>query len=149
MEIKEWLGTQLGVDIWTNKYQYNNETFEEWLDRVSAGDEEVKGLIRDKKFLFGGRILSNRGLNKLGKKVTYSNCYVLDTNDSIEDIYQTCSNLARTFSAGGGCGVDISSLRPKGSKVNNAAKTTTGAVSFMDTFSQVTETIGQNGRRKH
>ena len=148
MEIKEWLeNNKLGIDIWENKYRYNNETFEEWLDRVSAGDEEVKGLIRDKKFLFGGRILSNRGLNKLGKKVTYSNCYVLDTNDSIEDIYQTCSNLARTFSVGGGCGVDISSLRPKGSKVNNAAKTTTGAVSFMDTFSQVTETIGQNGRR--
>ena len=41
MEIKEWLdGNQLGVDIWTNKYQYNNETFEQWLDRVSAGDEE-------------------------------------------------------------------------------------------------------------
>lgn len=147
MEIKEWLGTQLGVDIWTNKYQYNNETFEQWLDRVSAGDEEVKGLIRDKKFLPGGRILSNRGLNKLGKKVTYSNCYVLDTNDSIEDIYQTCSNLARTFSVGGGCGVDISKLRPNGAKVNNTAKTTTGACSFMDTFSQVAETIGQNGRR--
>ena len=55
MEIKEWLGTKLGVDIWSNKYQYNNETFEEWLDRVSAGDEEVKELIRDKKFLFGGK----------------------------------------------------------------------------------------------
>ena len=55
MEIKEWLETQLGVDIWTNKYQYNNETFEEWLDRVSAGDKEVKELIRDKKFLFGGK----------------------------------------------------------------------------------------------
>ena len=56
MEIKEWLeGNKLGVDIWENKYQYNNETFEEWLDRVSAGDEEVKGLIRDKKFLFGGK----------------------------------------------------------------------------------------------
>lgn len=56
MEIKEWLeDNKLGVDIWTNKYQYNNETFEEWLDRVSAGDEEVKGLIRDKKFLFGGK----------------------------------------------------------------------------------------------
>jgi ribonucleoside-diphosphate reductase alpha chain len=32
-------------------------------------------------------------------------------------------------------------------KVNNASNTTTGAVSFMDTFSQVTGTIGQNGRR--
>ena len=30
MEIKEWLeGNQLGVDIWSSKYQYNNETFEE------------------------------------------------------------------------------------------------------------------------
>jgi ribonucleoside-diphosphate reductase alpha chain len=32
-------------------------------------------------------------------------------------------------------------------KVNNASNSTTGAVSFMDTFSQVTGTIGQNGRR--
>ena len=61
MEIKEWLGTELGVDIWTNKYQYNNETFEESLDRVSAGDEDLKRLIINKKFLPGGRILSNRG----------------------------------------------------------------------------------------
>ena len=119
----------------------------EWLNRVSNGNNELKQLIRDKKFLFGGRILSNRGLDKLGKKVTLSNCYVLNTDDSIEDIYGTCSDLARTFSVGGGCGIDISSLRPKGAKVNNTAKTTTGAVSFMDTFSQVAETIGQNGRR--
>lgn len=148
MEIKEWLGdNQLGINIWENKYQYENETFEEWLNRVSNGDDELKQLIRDKKFLFGGRILSNRGLDKLGKKVTLSNCYVLNTDDSIEDIYGTCSDLARTFSVGGGCGIDISSLRPKGAKVNNTAKTTTGAVSFMDTFSQVAETIGQNGRR--
>ena len=56
MEIKEWLeGNKLGIDIWENKYQYNNETFEEWLDGVSAGDKEVKELIRDKKFLFGGK----------------------------------------------------------------------------------------------
>ena len=38
-------------------------------------------------------------------------------------------------------------MRPKGSPVNNAAKTTSGAVSFMDTFSQVSSVIGQAGRR--
>ena len=70
MEIKEWLGTQLGVDIWINKYQYNNETFEEWLDRVSAGDEDLKRLIMNKKFIPDGRILANRGNNK-DKKLTY------------------------------------------------------------------------------
>lgn len=149
MDIKEWLGedNQLGIDIWHNKYQFEGESFEDWLDRVSNKNEELKQLIRDKKFLFGGRILSNRGLEKHGKKVTYSNCYVLKTDDSIEDIYKTCSDLARTFSYGGGCGVDISKLRAKGMKVNNASKETTGACSFMDTFSQVTSTIGQNGRR--
>ena len=150
MDIKDWgLNGQLGIDIWNNKYKQGDETFDEWLDRISNGDEELKQLIIDKKFLFGGRILANRGLHKLGKKITYSNCYVLDTHDSIEDIYKTCSDLARTFSYGGGVGVDISTLRPKGAKVNNSARITTGACSFMDTFSQVTETIGQNGRRKH
>lgn len=149
MDIKEWLGeeNQLGQDIWEGKYRYNGETFEEFLDRVSNGNNDIKELIREKKFLFGGRILANRGLEKDGRKVTFSNCYVLGTDDSIEDIYQTCSDLARTFSYGGGVGIDISKLRAKGMKVNNASKETTGACSFMDTFSQVTETIGQNGRR--
>ena len=27
----------------------------EWLDRISNGDEELKQLIIDKKFLFGGK----------------------------------------------------------------------------------------------
>lgn len=150
MDIKQWLGidNNLGMSIWENKYQYNNETFDEWLNRVSNGNEEIKQLIIDKKFLFGGRILANRGLDKLGKKVTYSNCYVLpQVEDNIEAIYKACSDLARTFSYGGGVGIDISKLRPINSYVNNTARKTSGACSFMDTFSQVTETIGQNGRR--
>lgn len=147
MKIEQWLDSQLGIDIWNNKYKFENENFEEWLGRVSNGNEDIAQLIREKKFLFGGRILANRGLDEYGKKVTYSNCYVLNTNDSIEDIYKTCSDLARTFSYGGGVGIDISKLRPKDAYVNNTAKKTSGACSFMDTFSQVTETIGQNGRR--
>ena len=150
MDIKQWLGEEnkLGQDIWVRKYQYKGESFDEWLDRISNGDEELKQLIIDKKFLFGGRILSNRGLYKLGKKVTYSNCYVLpQVDDNIESTYDSCSKLARTFSYGGGCGLDISKLRPKGAKVYKASEFTTGACSFMDTFSQVTETIGRSGRR--
>ena len=150
MRVNEWLGNenQLGMDIWNKKYCQNNETFDEWLDRVSGYNEEVKQLIIDKKFLFAGRILANRGMDKLGKKITYSNCYVIPpVEDSIESIYDTCAKLARTYSYSGGCGVDISKLRPRGMKVNNASNSTTGAVSFMDTFSQVTGTIGQNGRR--
>ena len=43
MTVQEWLGedNQLGIDIWTKKYQQNNETFDEWLDRVSGGNEDI------------------------------------------------------------------------------------------------------------
>lgn len=146
MELKNWLNTQLGQDIWTRKYQNGDETFDQWLDRVSNGDDAVKDLILSKKFIFGGRILASRGITD--RKVTYSNCYVLPpVGDSIEEIYDTNKYLARTFSYGGGCGIDISQLRPKGSPVNNAALTTTGAVSFMETFNNTSQTIGQKGRR--
>lgn len=150
MNVEQWLGNDntLGIDIWKKKYQYENETFEEWLDRVSGRDEEVKDLIKQKKFLFGGRILANRGLEKTGRKITMSNCYVISPpEDNIESIYEVASKLARTYSYGGGCGIDISNLSPKGAKINNAAKATSGAVSFMDTYSQVTDQIGQEGRR--
>lgn len=148
MNLNDWLPNKLAHSTWRDKYQNNDETFDEWLDRVSNGDPDLKQLIVDKKFIFGGRILANRGLQDQGTKITYSNCYVLKPpDDNIESIYDTCGKLARTFSYGGGVGIDISNLRPNGAPVHNAAKTTTGACSFMDTFAQVTDTIGQKGRR--
>ena len=148
--LEEWLGedNQIGIDIWEKKYRYNNESFDEWIDRVSGDDEDVKELILSKKFLFAGRILSNRGTYKDGRKVTYSNCYVIPPpEDNLESIFDCAKNLARTFSYGGGCGIDVSKLSPKGARINNAAKETSGAVSFMDLYSLTTELIGQNGRR--
>ena len=151
MLVQDWLGkdNKLGIDIWENKYQYNNESFDDWVERVSGGDKDVAKLILEKKFLFGGRILSNRGLDKYGVKTTLSNCYVITPpEDNIESIFECATKLARTYSYGGGCGVDISKLAPRGAKVNNTAKETSGSVSFMDLYSLVTELIGQNGRRK-
>lgn len=150
MNVTEWLGAdnKLGIDIWTKKYQFENETFDEWLNRVSNNNEEVKKLIIEKKFLFGGRILSNRGLDKKGIKTTLSNCYVIaPPEDNIESIFECATKLARTYSYGGGCGIDISKLAPRGAKVRNTAKETSGSVSFMDLYSLVTGLIGQNGRR--
>jgi len=146
MEIKEWLPSKLSQDIFTKKYKEENETLEEFFDRVSHNYEPIKNLIKNKKFLFGGRILANRGIKD--RKGSLSNCYVITPpEDNIESIFECCSKLARTYSFGGGCGIDISNLRPKGAKVNNQAKTTCGPVGFMELFSQVTNTIGQAGRR--
>lgn len=150
MDEKEWLGehNQLGLDIWRNKYCHDQESFEHWLSRISGGDEEVAELLRQQKFLFGGRILANRGLEYEGKKITLSNCYVMTPpEDNIESIFDRAGKLARTYSYGGGCGIDISQLSPKGARINNAAKETSGSISFMTLYSLVTELIGQNGRR--
>lgn len=150
MRVEDWLGTdnKIGIDIFNKKYRHKNESFEGWLDRVSGGNETVKRLIREKKFLFGGRILANRGLNTEGQKTTYSNCYVVEPpEDNLESIFECAKKLARTYSYGGGCGADLSKLSPRGSKVRNAAKESSGAVSFMDLYSMVTGLISQNGRR--
>ena len=101
MTIEQWLGKDntLGINMWKSKYQYNNETFEEWLDRISGGDEDLKNLIINKKFIFGGRILAGRGTDV---KACMSNCFVLpEPEDNIESIFDTAKEAARTYSYGG------------------------------------------------
>ena len=142
-----WDMTDLQRDIYENKYRYDNESFEEFLDRVSGGNGPIKKAIKDKKFMPAGRILAGRGLDKFGRKITLSNCYVMpQVEDNIEAILIQPSTwpgpipMVRLRS-------NLSKLRPKGAKVNNAANTTTGAVSFMDLYSLVTGLIGMKGRR--
>ncbi len=97
-------------------------------------------------FVPGGRVLAGAG--DLYRLKTLSNCFTAQIEkDNIESIYDTAYECARTYSYGGGIGVDISPLRPKDSIVHNAADSSTGAVSFMELFSLTTGLIGQSGRR--
>ena len=98
------------------------------------------------QFVPGGRVIAGGG--DLYRLKTLANCFVsLIAEDNIESIYQSAYECARTYSYGGGIGVDISGLRPRGSVVHNAADTSTGSVSFMELFSLTTGLIGQSGRR--
>jgi ribonucleotide reductase alpha subunit len=92
----------------------------------------------------GGSVLAGLGSPK---PVSLSNCYVIDTGDSIEKIFNSAKNMAEIYKRRGGVGLDLSNLRPAGAAVNNAANTTGGVVPFMELFSQTTNTIGQEGRR--
>ena len=52
-KVIKWLNNnQLACDIWNKKYRHDNETFDEWLDRVSGGNTVIRQMILDKKFLF-------------------------------------------------------------------------------------------------
>lgn len=153
----KWLYDDYIRDTWNKKYRncvqvdentVNSETLYNWFRRVCNGDEELIKRMEDMKFLFGGRILANRGLVTKDHKVTLSNCYVLPpVEDNIESIFGTAKDLATIFSRGGGVGIDISKLRYKGAPVRNSAETTTGAVSFMQLYDITTAIIGQKGRR--
>lgn len=144
-QAKQWLNNnQLSYDIWDRKYRYNNESFEEWLDRVSGGCKEIKRLIKEKKFLFGGRTLANRGTDKGSLNNCYSAGFV---PDSLEGIMQTASDIALTFKAQGGQGLSLSKIRPKGSLIKNTFPSD-GIVPFMEIFNTVTESVSQGGSRK-
>jgi len=97
-------------------------------------------------FIPGGRVLAGAG--DLYRLKTLANCFVTKIEqDDINSIYKAAYECARTYSYGGGIGVDISSLRPKDAVVHNAADSSTGAVSFMELYSLTTGLIGQSGRR--
>ena len=144
----DWLNhNQLSYDIWNNKYrnQTRDENFEEWLDRVSGGNSEIKRLIREKKFLFGGRTLANRGIPNSG---SFSNCYSIGfVPDSLDGIMDVATKIAMTFKAQGGQGLSLSKIRPKGSLIAGQFKSD-GIVPFMHIFNTVTESISQGGSRK-
>ena len=112
---KGWEMTDLQSDIYEQKYRYNGESFDEFLNRVSDGNQFIRKAIQDKKFLPAGRILAGRGMDINGRSVTLSNCYVLPkVEDNIESIFDTAKHLARTFSYGGGVGFNLSKLRQIG-----------------------------------
>ena len=147
MTVKDWLGedNQLAQDIWRRKYQHNNESFEEWLDRVSAGDNELRKLIIEKKFLMGGRTLANRGLNNTGSLFNcYSRGYI---EDDYYDIMDAAKDIGITFKAQGGQGISLTKLRPKGTPIKSEYHSD-GIVPFMKIFNEVTAGTSQGGARK-
>jgi len=154
--VKFFGGDELAARVWVDKYALKDQdgdfqetspehTYDRLL-RYFPDDNSISESIRNGWFIPAGRILFAMGNPFV--KATQLNCYVIPIKqDSLESIFECAKEMARTYSYGGGCGIDIGSLRPGGSSVNNTAITSSGSVSFMDFFSKVTGTVGQHGRR--
>jgi len=162
---KYFLGDVNIAKIWFKKYGINGETpVDIWkrLAKLTAEmekDEKQKewdsnfyDLLKDWKFVPGGRILfalTEDIKNKTGRrKITPFNCFVLPSpEDNLESIFDIVQKAARVYSYGGGVGIDLSKIRPAGSKVNNSAIYSDGVVPFMNLYSAVTTNIAISGRR--
>lgn len=134
------------------KYQKNPTTiFKKYLSkygksRKQLDEEDIYNYFKDFKYIVPqGSIMSSLGTNNI---TSLSNCFVIgQPEDSYGGILKKDEEMAQLMKRRGGVGLDISTLRPKNTIVNNSAKTSSGAVSFMERYSNTTREVSQNGRR--
>ena len=109
-------------------------------------EEKFYSALQDFKFVPGGRILSGAGT---GAQLTFYNCFVIPSpEDSRGGILDNVKLMVEIMSRGGGVGVNLSTLRPKGSYVRGVNGTASGSVSFGGLYSYATGLIIQGGSRR-
>lgn len=155
----------LAANVWINKYalridnKYVELNPDDTVKRISkeiaraeskfpnplSQDEIYQDLKDFKKFIFAGSILFGCGNPT---NVTLGNCYFIDNeSDSYGGIFNLDESIAQLMKRRAGVGVTLEHLRPKYASVKNSAHSSTGAVSFMNRFSNTTREVAQDGRR--
>ncbi len=140
-----WSDNDERQDLILEKYLLHNESKRAFLKRISFGRPSLEKILRHKEAIFAGR-----NLYAIGREgnITGSNCYVTeDPEDNLESIYKVDYQIARTYSYGGGQGLNLSKLRPRGAKVNNSSNTTPGIMVFAEKYSHTTLNTQQDNRR--
>lgn len=151
----------LGANVLKNKYlaPWESNPWQIWQRQAQAmasvektqksqkeWEKKFFAILEDFKFVPGGRIMHGAGREDI--RTTLNNCYVVAVReDSIKAIYDTIINEALTYKYGGGCGHDLSALRPAGDAINGTGGESCGPTGFMNLFSENTNTIAQHGRR--
>lgn len=106
-------------------------------------EEKFYDALRDFVLVPGGRILSGLGT---GYKVTFYNCFVIPSpHDSRGGILTTLSQMVEIMSRGGGVGINLSSLRPRGARVQKVNGFSSGPCNWAELFSVATKDIIQQG----
>ena len=112
-------------------------------DQRERWEEEFYKAMEDFVLIPGGRILSGAGT---GYKVTFYNCFVIPSpHDSRQGILNTLSQMVEIMSRGGGVGINLSSLRPRGARVKKVNGFSSGPINWAELFSVTTRDIIQQG----
>jgi len=154
----------LAESVWAQRYRFTppgaapEPSIGATWDRVAAAlaqaestdralwTRRFRDALEDFRFLPGGRILAGAGT---ARRVTLFNCFVMGTiEDSLDGIFAGLRESALTMQAGGGIGVDFSTLRPLDAPADATGGRASGPVSFMDLWNQMSETVTGVGPRR-
>jgi ribonucleoside-diphosphate reductase alpha chain len=155
------LETAIARHVWETKYRYaeaGEQNIEASWRRVAGALARVEGeraaewearfydLLRDFRFIPGGRILAGAGT---ARRVTLFNCFVMGViDDSLDGIFDALKEGALTMQQGGGIGYDFSSLRPYGTRARSVGGIASGPVSFMRIWDAMCATLLSTGARR-
>jgi ribonucleoside-diphosphate reductase alpha chain len=163
VQVMSEIGADISYHIWATKYRYahlnsRERTIAETWRRVAVAlaaaepqdaaiwEERFFGILKDFKFLPGGRIQAGAGT---AHNVTLFNCFVMGTvEDSIPGIFRALQEGAITMQQGGGIGYDFSTLRPRGARAKRTGAIASGPVSFMDIWDAMCGAILSTGARR-
>ena len=112
-------------------------------DQVAAAEEEFYGAMTRMEFLPNSPTLMNAGT----EAGTLSACFVLPLNDSMDAIMKTAADIAMVQKFGGGTGVPLSNLRPKGAHISTTHGRACGPIAVLRHLSSVSTMITQGGKR--
>jgi len=159
---------KLAEDVLHDRYLLPNEST--WKDvarrvaqAVAAAERQVNRgqweerffeIINAKYFLPGGRILRSAGTSYA--TTTWFNCFHVPLvpedkehgRDSLQSILDTLKRTCLIAAAGGGIGITLSVLRPRGSKIRGTGGYSLGPVSWLSTFDSAVSTLTQSGSRR-
>jgi len=106
-------------------------------------EEKFYNVMEDFKFLPGGRILAGAGT---GFDVTYFNCFVIpNPPDSRGGIMENLTQMIEIMAHGGGVGLNLSGLRPRGARVKKVNGFSSGPMNWAELYSLATKDIVQQG----
>ena len=150
-------------ETWYQKYKLGTDSSIEDTWRRVAKDlasiekdtakwtEEFFSILKDFRFVPGGRITSNAGSGLEG--TTYINCFVdgftATDQDSIEGIYTALMRQAQILKSEGGYGFCVDTLRPCGSHIEGIANQSPGAVKFLELWDKSSEIITAGSGKKN
>jgi ribonucleoside-diphosphate reductase alpha chain len=101
-------------------------------------------MMANLEFLPNTPTLVNAGT---GNGCAYAACYVLDVEDSLDHIFATNRKAALIQKAGGGVGMDWSSIRPRDATIKSTGYKTRGVVQFIKIYADAMSVVDQGGIR--